>query len=210
MASYLDKTGLTYLWGKITSALSGKADMAVIGDVQSLSPYPEPTSIANFTRALNGESGSYGFGIDGTWNAYNGSRTAFIVPVPNPSAKYIIAKNGVATVAINAVTSAIFDYIEGTSEDTGFLANLASGSASTTDLVIDAGTLPSATEYLAISVTKTNRELVTISTEDYTIVQSIELLQAQMSDRPFKMVSLTQSEYDALTDKDANTLYIII
>lgn len=42
MASYLDKTGLTYLWDKITTALNGKADISAI-----------PTAISDLTNDSN-------------------------------------------------------------------------------------------------------------------------------------------------------------
>ena len=49
MASYLDKTGLTYLWGKITTALNGKADSADLptktSDLQNDSHFVASTDI---------------------------------------------------------------------------------------------------------------------------------------------------------------------
>lgn len=51
MASYLDKTGLTYLWGKITTALSGKADTSAIptktSDLSNDSHFVASTDITN-------------------------------------------------------------------------------------------------------------------------------------------------------------------
>lgn len=187
-----------------------QSDMAAVGDMSGISPYPTPTSIADFTRALKDGSGSYGFSATGVWSAYNGTRTAFIVPIPNPSAKYTIIKNGVATVAINAVTSAIFDYIDGTGTDTGFLMNLASESVSTTDLVIEAGTLPSVTEYLAVSVTKTNRELVTISTSDSTLVARLEALEERIDAKSFKVACIGDSLTAGAGSSDTTNLSTVI
>lgn len=51
MASYLDKTGLTYLWGKITTALSSKADTSAIptktSDLSNDSHFVASTDITN-------------------------------------------------------------------------------------------------------------------------------------------------------------------
>lgn len=51
MASYLDKTGLTYLWGKITTALSSKADTSAIptktSDLSNDSHYVASTAITS-------------------------------------------------------------------------------------------------------------------------------------------------------------------
>ena len=59
MASYLDKTGLTYLWGKITTALNGKADSADLptktSDLQK-SPliWESSSKKANYTERKKG------------------------------------------------------------------------------------------------------------------------------------------------------------
>lgn len=51
MASYLDKTGLTYLWGKITTALSSKADTSAIptatSDLTNDSNFVVSTAVSN-------------------------------------------------------------------------------------------------------------------------------------------------------------------
>lgn len=51
MTSFLDKTGLSYLWGKITSALSGKADIADLptktSDLQNDSHFVASTAVTN-------------------------------------------------------------------------------------------------------------------------------------------------------------------
>ena len=62
-------------------------------------------------------------------------------------------------------------------------------------------TAPTATELVGIT---TNKAQVNIELED-----SLELVNGHLGVKN-KIVSLTQSEYDALTAKDSNTLYVIV